>query len=305
MSRIYEITASEKNELRLYLEIAHKPINDEVASHVATYLNTDPLKLRFTSSHITFGTPSSVIKKGVNTILKKMLPIRYQSLPASANLLYYEILDFNIVELETKKFFVVLWLGATLKEMDVIKILLPKNAIIDDLIKEILQKLSLPGPTNRVRLFEVSNFKILKEYKSNNLICKIQENATLYAEEITQDEIERGIDDKVIQVYHFTTRPSCAHGIPFKFIVKAGELFSATKLRLQARLGMNEADFAEVKIAIVQEMPNVKFEYIISDNVVLSHDNWTSGKYLGLDYVCKTERIGIVGDDRKAIYIKE
>ncbi|CAG8742428.1 9958_t:CDS:2, partial [Racocetra fulgida] len=80
-----------------------------------------------------------------------------------------------------------------------INILLPKKAIIDDFLEDILRKLSLPEPTNRIRLFEITNCKILKEYnKLNSPIDKISENATLYAE-----------------------------------------------LRLQARLGMDENDFAE------------------------------------------------------------
>ncbi|RIB08237.1 hypothetical protein C2G38_2111611 [Gigaspora rosea] len=173
---------------------------DVVASHVAAYLSTDPLKLRFTSAHITFGTPRFVIKRETNTRLASMFPTRYQSLPASANILYYEKLDFSIVELETKKFLKVLWIGATLKEVDVINILLPKDSIIDDVLREILLNLSLPGLTNRVRLFEVTNYKNLKEHKN---------------------EAERDVNDKVIQVYHFSKSPSCTHGIPFKFVIKA------------------------------------------------------------------------------------
>ncbi|CAG8680680.1 8424_t:CDS:2, partial [Gigaspora rosea] len=156
-----------------------------------------------------------------------------------------------------------------------------------------------------VRLFEVTNCKNLKEHKSNDPIDNIQENAILYAEEITQDEAERDVNDKVIQVYHFSKRPSCTHGIPFKFVIKAGEIFSATKLRFQARLGMNEEDFAEVKFAIVQEKPCIESKYIFCSNAILSDHNWTSDKYLGLDYVRKTEQVGIMGDDRKAVYIEE
>ncbi|CAG8765608.1 5679_t:CDS:2, partial [Cetraspora pellucida] len=90
---------------------------DVVASHVAAYLNTDPLKLRFTSAHLTFGTPRTVIKRKTNATLTSMLPGRYLSLPTSANLIYYEMLDFSIVELENMMLFKVYWLGSTLKKM--------------------------------------------------------------------------------------------------------------------------------------------------------------------------------------------
>ncbi|CAG8739456.1 34264_t:CDS:10, partial [Racocetra persica] len=273
----------QKSEFKLVLDKDYA--YDVVASHVAAYLNIDPLKLRFTSAHITFGTPRTIIKRKPHLKLKSMLPVRYESLPTTANLIYYEILDFSIVELENMMHFKVYWLGTTLKEM---------KAIIDDFLEDILRKLSLPGSTNRIRLFEITNCKILKEYnKFNSPIDKIPEHATLYAEEISQEEIEKNLNDKVVQVYHFTKNPSYTHGIPFKFVVKAGELFSATKLRLQARLGMNENDFEEVKFAIVQEVPYTKPKYIVHDNVILSNQNWTPDTYLGLDYMSKTEGVGL------------
>ncbi|CAG8776855.1 15422_t:CDS:10, partial [Racocetra persica] len=253
----------EKQKPKFKLALDKDYAYDVVASHVAAYLNIDPLKLRFTSADVTFGTPRTIIKRRNYLKLRSMLPVRYRSLP-TANLIYYEILDFSIVELENMMHFKVYWLGTTLKEIEAINVLLPKKAIIDDFLEDILRKLSLPGPTNKIRLFEITNCKILKEYnKLNSPIDKIPENATLYAEEIPQGEIGKKRNDKVVQVYHFTKNPSYTHGIPFKFVVKAGELFSATKLRLQARLGMDENDFAEVKFAIVQEVPHTKPKYIV------------------------------------------
>ncbi|CAG8800658.1 15911_t:CDS:2, partial [Cetraspora pellucida] len=84
---------------------------DEVAKRVAAFLNTDPLKLRFTTAHPTSGICKTVIKRVTNQTLSEMLQTTY--LPNSANLLYYEMLDISIVELETKKFFKVYWLGTT------------------------------------------------------------------------------------------------------------------------------------------------------------------------------------------------
>ncbi|CAG8467893.1 11703_t:CDS:2, partial [Racocetra persica] len=272
----------QKSEFKLALDKDYS--YDVVASHVAAYLNTDPLKLRFTSAHITFGTPRTIIQRKTYLKLKSMLPARYQSLPTTANLIYYEILDFSIVELENMMHFKVYWLGTTLKEL---------NVIVDDFLEDILRKLSLPGPTNRIRLLEITNCKVLKEYNGKCLIDRIPAHATLYAEEISQEEIEKNLNDKVVQVYHFTKNPTYTHGIPIKFVIKAGELFSATKLRLQARLGMNENDFADIKFAIVHEVAYTKPRYIVHDNVILSNQNWTPNTYLGLDYVSKTECVGL------------
>ncbi|CAG8832387.1 28409_t:CDS:2, partial [Racocetra persica] len=200
-----------------------------------------------------------------------------------------------IVELETKKFFKVYWLGTTVKEevlKDGIDIRLPKTAVVNEVLEVILQKLSLQGPTNRIRLYDVLHHKIQKEYEINDPIDKIQEQmTTLYAEEIPQEEIELSENDKVVHVYHFTKEPLRAHGIPFKFVIKAGETFSATKLRLQSRLGMNEKDFSKVKVAIVQAVSYAKPQYIDDDNVILSEHKWADD-YLGLDHVDKTGRAG-------------
>ncbi|CAG8492755.1 6399_t:CDS:2 [Racocetra fulgida] len=232
-------------------------------------MSTDPLKLRFTTAHPTSGSYKSVIKRVTNQTLSEMLQTTY--LPNSANLLYYEMLDISIVELETKKFFKVYWLGTTVKEEDGIDIRLPKTAVVNEVLEVILQKLSLQGPTNRIRLYDVLHNKIQKEYDINDPIDKIQEQmTTLYAEEIPQEENDRSDNDKVVQ----------------------GETFSATKLRLQSRLGMNEKDFSKVKVAIVQAVSYAKPQYIDDDN-----------DYLGLDHVDKTGRAGRVGGE-KAIYIR-
>ncbi|CAG8746887.1 16325_t:CDS:2, partial [Dentiscutata heterogama] len=147
-----------------------------VAKRVAAHLSTDPLKLRFTTAHPTTGTHKAIIKRSTTQTLSEMLQTSY--LPNSANLLYYEMLEISIVELETKKFFKVCWLGTTIKEEEVIDVRLPKTAIINDILEALLQKLSLSVPTDRIRLYEVLHCKIQKEYDSNDPIDKIQEQST-------------------------------------------------------------------------------------------------------------------------------
>ncbi|CAG8491651.1 11949_t:CDS:10 [Dentiscutata heterogama] len=210
--------------------------------------------------------------------LSEMLQTTYSS--KSVELLYYEMLDINIVELESKKFFKVYWLGTAVKEEDMIDICLPKTAIVNEIFKIIINKLAL-RPTIKLRLYDVLHCKIQKEYDINDPIDMIQENLTLYAEEISQDEIELGANDKVIQIYHFIKKPLRTHGIPFKFVIKADEPFSKTMLRLKLRLGMNEKDFSKVKGVVVQTQSFAKFQYI-DDNVILS-DYGLTDELLSLD----------------------
>ncbi|CAG8784492.1 16298_t:CDS:2, partial [Racocetra persica] len=260
---------------------------DDIAKRVAAFLNMDPLKLRFTTADPISGTYKTVIKCTTKKTLSEMLQTTY--LPNSTNLLYYELLDISIIELKTNKFFKVYWLGTTVKKEEVIDVCIPKTAIINDVLRVIVQKLALRKPTHTIRLYDVLQCKIQNEYNINDPIDKIQEHIMLYAEEIPQDEIELGANDKIIQAFHFTKEPLHVHGIPFKFVIKADEPFSATKLRLQLRLGMNEKDFPKVKFAIIQTSSFVKPQYIKDNNVVLSNYGLTD-ELLGLDHVDKTGR---------------
>ncbi|CAG8478545.1 24164_t:CDS:10 [Cetraspora pellucida] len=277
---------------------------DEVAKSVAAFLITDPLKVQFGTAHPTTGAyKAAIIKSAANQTLLEMLQTAY--LPSLLNLLYYEILDINTAELETNMFFKVYWLGTSIMKEEVITVLLPKTAVINEILKVIVQKLSLPIPTSSIRLYDALHFKIQNEYDIDDPIDIIQEQVTLYAEEIPQDEIELGADDKIIHVFHFTKEPLCAHGIPFKFVLKADEPFSKAKLRLQLRLGMSDKDFSKVKIAIVQAESYTDHEYIDDDDLVLSKYEFDDDQFLGLDYLeTKTERAGMVGSE-KAIFIRE
>ncbi|GES75615.1 cysteine proteinase [Rhizophagus clarus] len=270
------------------LVLSKKWTYDMVAKAVAAHLSIDPLKLRFTSMFSTTDVPKSVIKRTTTQTLLEMLQPAY-SPPAYVNYgFYYEVLDTSIADLETKNFFQVFWIGNMIKEKEVIDIRLQNNAVISELMKEILKKITLSSPSSRIRLFEVYHNKIQKDYVGNEPIGSIQESATLYAEEVPLDEIVINQFDRMIQVCHFTQDPICLHGIPFKFVIKNGEKFADTKIRLRHRLGMNEKDFSKIKIAIIPGTLYAKPEYFDDEDIILSEKKLLNEDYLGLDYVNKT-----------------
>ncbi|PKY58830.1 cysteine proteinase [Rhizophagus irregularis] len=283
----------------IYIYIFFFRIREYISSgRFATHLCTDPLRLRFTSAFSTSDTPKSIIKRTTALILSEML--QTANLRPSTHILFYEVLD---VELETKKFFKVAWLGSTIREEEIIDIYLQKNAIISDLKEEILKKVSLSSPNSRIRLFEVHHNKINKDYSGTEPIESIQEFATLYAEEIPMDEIVANQYDRIIQICHFKEDPISLHGIPFKFIIKNGEKLIDTKVRLRQRLGMSENDFSKVKISIMPGTLYARPEYLYDENIIISEIKLSSKDYLGLDYV---DSIGQVERIRgsEAIYIR-
>ncbi|PKY40515.1 hypothetical protein RhiirA4_494323 [Rhizophagus irregularis] len=244
----------------------------QVVEAVALHLNINPLQLQFTNLFDT-------LDQTLNQVF------------LDAQTLYYEIFDLNIIEsnLEEEKFIKILWLGNTVKDEEIIDICLQKDATVNEIIEEILKRVTLSSPDNKIRLYEVMNHKIQNEYKETELIGRIQEFMTLYAEEIPQDELLADSHDQIIQVYHFTKDPIQTHGIPFKFVIKNGETLAGTKDRLQLRLCMNKTEFARIRIAIVSEFTYKKLEYLENDDIILSEKKLSSTDYLGLDHVDETE----------------
>ncbi|KAG9295196.1 hypothetical protein G9A89_006177 [Geosiphon pyriformis] len=291
-----------KSEFEFELVLNKKMSYDAVANQVATHLKTDPLKLRFTTATSGNGTPKTIVKRTTTQTLSEMLLPAYAGPPT--NLLFYEMLDISIVELETKKFLKVIWLGNTIKEETTIDVRLPKAAQVNDILEDLLEKVKLSSENKKIRLYEVMNNKIQKEFTGNEPIANIQEYVTLYAEEIPEEELQMASEDRLVHVYHFTKEPLRTHGIPFKFVLKAGELFSETKNRLQSRLGMNEKDFAKVKVALVQQTSYSKPRYIEEDDIVLASNTWGSEDLLGLDHIDRTGRSGRMGGLEKAIFIR-
>ncbi|CAJ0637306.1 11152_t:CDS:10, partial [Entrophospora sp. SA101] len=280
------------------LVLNKKMTYDAVAEEVGTYLNTEPLKLRFTSAT---GAPKNIIKRTTTQSLTDMIQTTYSN-NGTPPLLYYEMLDVSIIELETKKFLKVNWLGTKVKDEELIDIRLVKTAVTKEVMETILEKVTLSEPEAKIRMYEVTNHKIHKEYQGNEPIDRIQDYVVLYAEEIPKEELEMSSDDKIVQVYHFSKEPLHSHGIPFKFVIKAGEVFTDTKTRLQQRLGMNEKEFAKVKVAVVPSSSYPKVTYVEDDQIL--SEKIEKDEYLGLDHADKTGRAGRVGGAEKAIYIR-
>ena len=99
-------------------------------------------------------------------------------------------------------------------------------------------------------------------------------------------------------MYHFNRDPLRPHGIPFYFVLKAGETFSSTKTRLQNRIGMSDKDFQKVKIVLVSK--NLDISSIESGkNISLILDDILCDRFdqsvesLGLDHIDKSSRSGV------------
>jgi ubiquitin carboxyl-terminal hydrolase 7 len=130
------------------------------------------------------------------------------------------------------------------------------------------------APPN-IRFFEVHSHKIFKTLPLTHPVVGVNEFLTIYAERIPDDEFpyvqeqllkDQGVfdggssslppGDRLIHCFHFEKEPSKPHGVPFVFLLKAGEVFSATKERLIKRTGIKGKNFEKVRWAVVKGASN-------------------------------------------------
>lgn len=87
---------------------------DEVANRVAEKLGVPPIRLCFSPQTATGLQPANPIKRNPTYTILDMLNTGYYS-HVNVMVLYYEVLDFDITELESKVAIKIIWLTKKLK----------------------------------------------------------------------------------------------------------------------------------------------------------------------------------------------
>lgn len=153
-----------------------------MSAKVGEHLRYDPIKLRFTTTHPTNGSPKSVLKRALNQSIAEIIAPTYVN-PQSTVILY-EKLDVSIVELETKRSLKVIWTGIINKEESVHPFLLPKTSMVHDLAEHLSKQVKLsPGGTGKIRVFEVNkDGRRQREFTGSEMIGNIPDPVELYAE---------------------------------------------------------------------------------------------------------------------------
>ncbi|KAG8782435.1 hypothetical protein FRC12_020829 [Ceratobasidium sp. 428] len=285
------------------LVLSKKMNYDTLAARVGEHLRHDPIKLRFTTASNT-GQPRQVLKRALNQMVAEILQPTYGNNQTSV--LFYEMLEVSIVELETKRNLKIIWTGAHNREEATISFLLPKTSMVHDLCEQLTKHEQVKlteGESGKIRVFEVSkDGKHQREFNANEMLGNLPETE-LYAEEITTEEMNAGDSDKVISAFHFTKEPTRTHGVPFKFVVKPGEKFVDTKKRLQKRMGITDKDIAKYKFSLIQSALFRQPAAIEENDIIYDH-KFLPDDVLGLDHIDKTGKAGRSGPGEKAIVIK-
>ncbi|KAL7275777.1 ubiquitin-specific protease ubp15 [Rhizina undulata] len=270
------------------LMLNKKMTYDQLADKVGTYLDAPPTHLRFTGVNPSNGMPRTALKRTTNANLNNMLTNQYYSqAPTNSNTLYYEVLEMSLTELETKKTLKITYLPDGISKAEPVEVLVSKSGSIQETVPLLQKKLELDDDVAaRIRFFEAHYGKLHKELDSTFNVAGITDYVTVYAEKIPDEELDMTDGDRFIAAWHFQKEPSQTHkqGIPFKFVVKNGELFEKTKERLQARTGIKGKMFEKIKFAVVKKAAYSKPIYLADDDI-LSDIATDADDTLGLDHM--------------------
>ncbi|XP_057980719.1 ubiquitin C-terminal hydrolase 12-like isoform X2 [Malania oleifera] len=264
---------------------------DDVVERVARHLGLDdPSKIRLTS-HNCYSQqpkPQPIKYRGVEH-LSDML-VHYNQ---TSDILYYEVLDIPLPELQGLKTLKVAFHHATKDEVVIHTIRLAKQSTVGDVINDLKTKVELSNPNAELRLLEVFYHKIYKIFPINEKIENINDQYwTLRAEEIPEEEKSLGPRDRLIHVYHFMKDTAQNQvqvqnfGEPFFLVIHEGETLAEVKGRIQKRLQVPDEEFSKWKFAFLSLG---RPEYLQDSDVVSSrfqrrdvYGAWE--QYLGLEH---------------------
>ncbi|KAF9236379.1 hypothetical protein BU15DRAFT_50174 [Melanogaster broomeanus] len=197
------------------LILSKKHNYDIMSQKAGEFLRHDPIKLRFTTTHVVNGSPKSIVKRSLNQSIAEIMGTNYIS--PTTSVILYEKLDISIVELETKRSLKIIWRGIHNREEASYPFLLPRTSMIHDLADHLAKQVTLtPGGTGKIRVFEVSeDGKTQREFTGWEMIGNIPEPVELYAEVCATTSVPAVGRDKIISVFHFQKEVSRTHGVSF------------------------------------------------------------------------------------------
>ncbi|KAI3966512.1 hypothetical protein MKW92_038739 [Papaver armeniacum] len=255
------------------LELSMVLTYDEVTERVARHLGLDdPTKIRLTSRDCDFlrPMPQAIRYRGVGHLSEMFT--RYNR---SAKVLYYEVLDIPLPELQCLKCLKVVFCHAAKDDKVVYNIRLPKQSTVADVINDLKTKVELSHPGAELRLLDIFMHRIREVFQLSEEIDNINDQdrgiLTLRAEEILEEEKNLGPQDRLLPVSHFSKEEYSRRiyfGEPFFLVIHEGETLDAVKLRIQKKLQVPDEDFAKWKFAIFSLME--RYDYLEDSDIVSS-----------------------------------
>ncbi|KAF2201039.1 ubiquitin carboxyl-terminal hydrolase 21 [Delitschia confertaspora ATCC 74209] len=273
------------------LTLSKKMTYDQFAAKVGEELKVDPTHLRFTTVNAA-GKPKQTMKYGQQgTLISIMAPTHYNysnNSAARTDVLFYEVLEMSLKELEQRKSIKVTWLPDGLAKEETLEFMIPKSGNIADILEALQKKANLSDEVmKRVQIYESHSNKFFKYLAPDYQVLGINEFFVLYAMPIPPEEGGA----RKISVFHFDKELSKVHGIPFQFPVKEGEVFKDTKQRLSDFTKIKGKQFDKIKFAVVSKLNSSKPEYLTDDDVLWDMAGTRDEISLAMDHVNKSRNL--------------
>ena len=231
--RSVEKQAEEETTVKLKLD--RRSTYSTVARELAKALDADAQKLMLTTANPATKQPKDALPFSTKMNLEAMVPsippaheyaysVNSESIPAP--LIYYDILDVNLADLEGKKSINVTFLYPTMREdqQSVITVLVPRSGVASDIAEAILAKNKLENVScKQIRIYEVMDGKIATVLSEDQTVSGLGEKhgSTVYAEVIPADEVSMDLEnDRLLEVVNYHKDPTKLHSIPFLFVAK-------------------------------------------------------------------------------------
>ncbi|KAK8953543.1 Ubiquitin carboxyl-terminal hydrolase 13 [Platanthera guangdongensis] len=294
------------------LELSKLFTYDDVVERVARHINLeDPSKIRLTphNCYSQQPKPQQIKYRGVEHLLDML--IHYNQ---TSDILYYEVLDIPLPELQCLKTLKVAFHHAMKDEAMIHNIRLPKSSTVADVINNLKTKVELSHPDAELRLLEVFYHKIYKIFPLTERIESINDQYwTLRAEEIPEEEKNLGPDDRLIHVYHFMKDPNqnqmqvINFGEPFFLVIHDGETLAEIKLRIQKKLQILDEEFSKWKFALLSlgRPEYIEDSEIIAGRFQQRRDVYGAWEqYLGLEHSDTTPKRAYTSNQNRHTYEK-
>ncbi|KJE95662.1 ubiquitin carboxyl-terminal hydrolase 5 [Capsaspora owczarzaki ATCC 30864] len=283
------------------LELSVLTSYDEVSKQVGEKTGTDPLFLRFTGVRYILATGelgpamAPISRQKISTLSSMLLYLYTAAYPATnrrSTLLFYEKLSMSIVDVENRAPVRSVLMNAKNQKEKELSLLVPKEATLQDVLDDTLKQVELPeGGSRKFRIFSlISGGSSYKEYSPTDPAVPYTSDmytTTYYFEEIPLDQLDVAETDRLVLVKHFHIESYHPHGVPFVFRVGPEETVAQLRQRLQAKLDVNDKEFAKYGLAILQQYGR-KTEFADENDIVLNRLGLQD--MLGLDHVDKTPK---------------
>jgi ubiquitin carboxyl-terminal hydrolase 7 len=175
-----------------------------IANKLASHLKVEASKIRFTSSHPITNQPRDVIHYKPGTRLEEMLPnlpkpneyaqfVRFENV--NTPVMYYEVMDVDVADLESKRSIDVNIIGPTLRKETKVTVLVSRVGSVHQLLDQVIAKgkMDIKDPS-KIRLFEAVDGKVTKEFSPDQTVdnVAVEKQAVVYAEVRRRKSLKSG-----------------------------------------------------------------------------------------------------------------